>query len=128
MSPARVLHLVVALALGIGALVALPACGKQCPGAINLTVITPAIYRFDKPSYQATAPPGCSLVVHFENQDVQSHSLVFEGADGVSFGRRLLAGGVAKTYSVKAKAGAYTLYCDVPGHREGGQQATLAVG
>jgi len=108
-------------------MVALPACGKTCPSAVNLTVLVPEIYRFDSKTYNAKATVSCPLVVRFENNDAQSHSLVFLGDDGKPFARRLLAPGVVRTYNVNAKPGAYTLYCDVPGHRENGQEATLTV-
>lgn len=123
----RLLTAATVVALGAAGLTALPACSPQCPSAVNLTVIIPVIYRFDQQSYSATAKAGCALVVRFENHDGQSHSLVFLGDNGAPFGRRLLAPGVGRTYSVSAKAGNYTLYCDIPGHRENGQQAALTV-
>jgi len=117
----------VAIALTAGAFIALPGCGPTCPSAVNLTVLVPAIYRYDRQSYDATATASCGLVVRFENHDTQSHSLVFLGDNGQPFGRRLLPPGVGKTYTVSAPVGSYLLYCDVPGHQQNGQQATLTI-
>jgi plastocyanin len=117
----------VAIALTAGAFVALPACGPTCPSAVNLTVLVPKTYVFDSKTYTASATASCPLVVRFENHDAQSHSLVFLSESGQKFGRRLLAPGVGKTYTVNAPVGSYLLFCDVPGHQQNGQQATLTV-
>ena len=52
------------------------------------------------------------------------HDLVIEGLPGFQLEA---TSGNSSTGKVKLKAGKYTFYCDLPGHRSGGMEGTLTV-
>jgi plastocyanin len=54
------------------------------------------------------------------------HSLVIEGHEDRL--RLEVSGGSTGVGSINLDAGRYILYCDIPGHREGGMEARLLVG
>lgn len=73
---------------------------------------------------QATAPAG-SLEISSKNDASIPHDIAIEG--GVTGkGATVKDGGVSK-FTVSLKAGEYTYYCTVPGHREGGMEGKLTV-
>jgi plastocyanin len=54
------------------------------------------------------------------------HTLVFD--DGKVPGFKLEAGsGKSDELKVNLKRGKYTIFCDIPGHREGGMEGTITV-
>jgi len=76
-------------------------------------------------SKKATAPAG-QLEIDTKNASSIPHNIVLEG-NGVKQQGKVVQGGATSTISVTVKAGTYTYYCSVPGHREGGMQGTLTV-
>ena len=73
---------------------------------------------------QATAPAG-SLEISSKNDASIPHDIAIEG--GVTGkGEVVQDGGVSK-FTVSVKAGEYTYYCSVAGHREGGMEGKLTV-
>lgn len=55
-----------------------------------------------------------------------THTLVFKEAEYRGF-KLFVADNQIDTGKVELRPGAYTIYCDIPGHREAGQEATLTV-
>lgn len=73
---------------------------------------------------EATAPPG-PVTFTYVNEGVQAHTLLIDGIGG--FKLDVAAKGDTDTGTVELKSGAYTLYCDIPGHREVGMESKLEV-
>lgn len=74
---------------------------------------------------KATAPPG-KLEIDSKNASSTPHDIALTG-NGVSAAGKVVQGGGVSTISVTLKAGTYTYYCTVPGHRAGGMEGTLTV-
>ena len=74
---------------------------------------------------KATAAAG-KLEVDSKNASSTPHDIVLEG-NGVKAGGKTVSGGGVSTFSVDLKAGTYTYYCSLPGHRAGGMEGTLTV-
>jgi mono/diheme cytochrome c family protein len=74
---------------------------------------------------QATAPAG-PLEIDSKNAASIPHDIAIEGPGANSKGK-VVQGGATSTIKVTVKAGKYTFYCSVPGHREGGMEGTLTV-
>jgi plastocyanin len=75
---------------------------------------------------EVTAPPG-PITISLNNIGKIHHTLVI---DGVGNFKKLEAdpGQTPSETWADAKPGSYVLYCDVPGHRAAGMEATLKVG
>lgn len=67
------------------------------------------------------------ITVDFTNDSPLPHDIVFDGPDGKEVGKTSVFTGGSETAEFDAKPGAYTFYCSVPGHREGGMEGTLTV-
>ena len=74
---------------------------------------------------QATAPAG-KLEIDSKNVSSTPHDIALEG-NGVKAGGKTVSGGGVSTINVDLKAGTYTYYCSLPGHRAGGMEGTLTV-
>jgi mono/diheme cytochrome c family protein len=74
---------------------------------------------------QATAPAG-PLEIDSKNAASIPHDIAIEGPGANAKGKEVQGGGTS-TIKVTVKAGKYTFYCSVPGHREGGMEGTLTV-
>lgn len=88
----------------------------------SLTVLAEDI-SFPSDTYQATA--GTSQIT-YENVGSIVHTLVIEDVD--DFKLTVNSNGDVDEGSVNLEPGTYDLYCDVPGHRQAGMEATLEVG
>ena len=73
----------------------------------------------------ATAPPG-ALTLNSKNDASIPHNIAVEGS-GIDEKGPVVQGGKVSTVKVTLKAGEYTFYCSVPGHREGGMVGKLTV-
>jgi plastocyanin len=73
----------------------------------------------------AEAPPG-RLTINSVNEASIPHNIALEGGGVDEVGEVVQDGGTS-TIEVQVKAGEYTFYCSVPGHREGGMEGTLTV-
>ena len=78
--------------------------------------------RFPQETYQATAG---DVTFSYENNGATQHTLLIEGVEG--FKLEVAESGDVDEGSAPLQAGMYTLYCDVPGHREAGMEAVLEV-
>jgi mono/diheme cytochrome c family protein len=74
---------------------------------------------------QASAPAG-PLEIDSKNASSTPHDIAIEG-NGVSDKGEVVQGGATSTIKVTLKAGKYTFFCSVPGHRAGGMEGTLTV-
>jgi plastocyanin len=129
MSARRALQL---LPVPLAALVLLVGCGngggggssyKEPRGAAQATLdIKGGNFFFDPKD--SDAPAGIDTI----KMDSESglHTLVFD--DGKLPGFKLEAGsGESDELKANLKPGKYTIYCDVPGHREAGMEGTITV-
>jgi plastocyanin len=76
-------------------------------------------------SDKANAKPG-AVEISMVNKSSSQHDIVLEGSGVKEEGEVVGQGGTSKI-SATLKAGKYTYYCSVPGHREGGMQGTITV-
>jgi plastocyanin len=78
------------------------------------------------PTKQFTAHAG-NVTIRYVDEGKLAHTLVMEGVPGW---KKLEVNGKgdAVTGTVMLAPGVYTMFCDVPGHRAAGMQATLSVG
>ena len=119
------------------ALLAVPlvaACGsttKTTAGGANTLPANPSVTvtatdnKYDSKTYTAKAG---DVSFAFYNKGNVTHTLVVKASDGTRLGTRLfLVPGKSAGLSVNLPAGTYEVYCDVPGHKESGMDATLAV-
>jgi plastocyanin len=69
-----------------------------------------------------------TVTVTFTNDSPEGHNFtVAQGANGSVVGATPTFTGGTKTLTLHLKAGKYTFYCSVPGHRQAGMQGTLTV-
>ena len=73
----------------------------------------------------AEAQPG-SVEIDSENKSSVDHNIAIEGSGVNEEGEVVKDGGVSKV-TADLKAGEYTFFCSVPGHREGGMEGKLTV-
>lgn len=74
-----------------------------------------------------TAKAG-KVTIEFTNKSPIGHNLTIQqGTNGAVVGATPTFMGATKTLTVTLKAGKYTFYCSVPGHRAAGMQGTLTV-
>lgn len=107
----------------------LSACGDSDDGAAaddgcrpaesTLAVTAFDKLQFDADTYEAGA--GC-IEVTYTNDGSLAHTLLVKGQSGFK-----LSIGDTDTGTIALAAGAYTLYCDIPGHESAGMHAELIV-
>jgi plastocyanin len=69
-----------------------------------------------------------TVTIQFTNKSPEGHNFTIQqGTSGPVVGATPTFSGGTKTLTVKLKAGKYTFYCSVPGHRMAGMQGTLTV-
>jgi plastocyanin len=79
--------------------------------------------KYDKRTLSAGAG---RVTIMMTNPSDLSHSVAVEG-NGVSRAGQVVAPGGTSTVAADLKAGTYTFFCTVPGHRQAGMQGTLTV-
>jgi plastocyanin len=100
------------------------------PAAGGSTVLTLAanpggMLMFTKKTLTAKAG---KVTIQFTNNSPIGHNLTIQqGTNGTVVGATPTFMGGTKTLTVTLKAGKYTFYCSVPGHRAAGMQGTLIV-
>ena len=111
-------------------LVAMPlaACGggSSSTGSLagaDVTVHAKDTLKFDKSEYTAKAG---AIKIGYLNDGSLTHTLLIDGQPGFNK-LQVTSHGQSQIGDAQLPAGSYTLYCDVPGHRAAGMQATLVV-
>jgi plastocyanin len=77
--------------------------------------------KFDSDSYSASAG---SVAFELVNEDSLPHTLLIEDVDGFKLSTD---GNDEDSGSTDLEPGTYTIFCDIPGHRSAGMEATLEV-
>jgi uncharacterized cupredoxin-like copper-binding protein len=90
-------------------------------GALEVVAQPGGRLAFDKSEYQA---PGGILEITYVLGN-GTHTLLFEEQEFAGFELAVPAG--PEKLKVEIEEGEYTIYCDIPGHRAGGMEATLTV-
>jgi uncharacterized cupredoxin-like copper-binding protein len=83
----------------------------------------PSALKFDKPTL--TAPAGKVTIV-MSNPSMMDHNVAIEGG-GLDVAGQIVGHGGTSTVSANLKAGTYTFFCAVDGHRQAGMQGTLTI-
>lgn len=118
---------VVAFALALGACgdgedaASAPAVGPSGDAGDALEIVAEDI-DFGEDAYSVTAG---TVPVTYLNEGSIVHTLVIEDVDG--FKLEVETNGDVDEGSIELDAGEYVLFCDVPGHRSAGMEATLRV-
>ena len=77
-------------------------------------------------TFGAAEAPAGSLEIDSPNESSVDHNIAVEGSGVSEIGPVVKNGGVSKV-TVDVKAGDYTFFCSVPGHRQGGMEGKLTV-
>lgn len=101
-----------------------PQAGAKGPGGTLQLAASPTALAFDKTSL--TSKPG-QVTIDFENPAVIEHDVAIEGPEGKELAVSARIGKGKTSVSADLAPGAYTFFCSVPGHREGGMEGTLTV-
>ena len=92
---------------------------------IKLSADPSGALKYDTDSLSAKAG---NVTIDFDNPAAVSHDVAVEDSSGKELGvSDLVAQGNATLDLSNLKAGSYTFFCTVPGHREGGMEGTLTV-
>lgn len=83
----------------------------------------PNALKFDKTSL--TAPAG-KVTIQMTNPSMMDHNVAIEGG-GLDAAGQIVGHGGTSTVSANLKAGTYTFFCAVDGHRQAGMQGTLTI-
>lgn len=67
------------------------------------------------------------VTIDFKNPQGLSHDVAIEDSSGETVGKTEVIGEGETSEKVNLKAGEFTFYCSVPGHREAGMEGTLTV-
>ena len=104
------------------------ACGGGGGGTVEpvkdgvLQVVADDTQDFDADAYRAAAG---DIAIKYVLSGFQEHTLVVEGYEDELVLR--VENGGTDSGTITLEAGRYILYCDIPGHREGGMEARLLV-
>jgi uncharacterized cupredoxin-like copper-binding protein len=98
---------------------------KKPAGATNLTLAADSggQLKFDKSSLSAKAG---TVKITMDNPSSVPHAIAIDGNGVEQKGKTVTMGGKS-TVSVKLKAGKYTFYCPVDGHKQAGMEGPLTV-
>jgi plastocyanin len=131
MNPTRARPRLLPVVIVVSALLAIAACGdsgggssyKEPKGQAQTTLVIQGGNFFFDPK-DPEVPAGI-VAIRLESTE-GLHTLVFD--DGKVPGFKLEASsGKSDQLKANLKPGKYTIYCDIPGHREGGMEGTLTV-
>ncbi len=77
-------------------------------------------------TFGAAEAPAGALEIDSPNESSVDHNIALEGS-GVSETGPVVKNGAVSKVNADVKAGEYTFFCSVPGHREGGMEGKLTV-
>lgn len=123
----RTVRLLVPILLVVGLLVGLTSRRASTEASLTPPLPTISIVLSDNLRFEPDSvviPADTDVTITVINEGVLQHSFRVN-ALGVDTG--VINGGDAVTVTFHAPAGTYDFYCDVPGHKEGGQVGTLTV-
>lgn len=101
------------------------ASSSAASSSISVAADPSGALKFTKSTLTAKAG---TVTISFTNSSPLAHNLtVQQGTSGAVLGATPTFSGGTKTLKLTLKAGTYTYYCSVPGHRAGGMQGTLTV-
>ena len=92
--------------------------------ALKLAADESGQLAFDKETL--TAKPG-NVTLEMTNPSQVPHDIAIEGPGDIARKGKVVEQDGVSTVSADLKAGEFTFYCSVPGHREGGMKGTLTV-
>jgi uncharacterized cupredoxin-like copper-binding protein len=102
-----------------------PAASVAPAGSTSVTAITERDFRFDTPDVTVSGSPQSLAVM---NAGPTVHDLTIRDAAGTVLGETDdLKSGSSETITVDLPAGAYTIFCSLPGHESLGLRGTLTV-
>lgn len=102
-----------------------PAAAGKASQTLTIAANPSGQLRFTKSALTATAG---KVTVQFTNDSPLQHNFtVQQGTSGPVLGATPTFSGGTKTLTLTLKAGTYTYFCSVPGHRQAGMQGTLTV-
>jgi plastocyanin len=100
-----------------------PAAGAS--GHLAIAANPSGSLSYDKKTLSAKAG---KVTITMANMSPVGHNITIQkGTSGAVLGSTPTFMGGTKSVSVNLKAGTYTFYCSVPGHRQGGMVGTLTV-
>jgi plastocyanin len=102
---------------------AAPEGGAKGPGGTLKLAADPTQLAFDKTSL--TSKPG-KVTIDFDNPSAIEHDVVIKQGSEEIAATELIAEGNTSV-SADLGPGAYTFFCDVPGHAQAGMEGTLTV-
>jgi plastocyanin len=91
--------------------------------SLDLSADPSGAFKFNKSKLQAKAG---NVTITMDNPSDVPHGVAVEG-NGIDKDGDVVSKGGTSTVTADLKAGTYTFYCPVPGHREGGMEGTLTV-
>jgi plastocyanin len=98
------------------------AAGNIGGGTSEAVEVVARDIEFGDDTYDATAG---TVEVRYVNEGSIAHTLLVDDVDG--FKLEVTSSGDQDQSTVELEPGTYTLYCDIPGHRDAGMEATLEV-
>jgi plastocyanin len=94
-------------------------------GAVAIAANPSGSLAYDKKTLSAKAG---KVTITMTNMSPVGHNITIQqGTNGAVLGSTPTFQGGTKSVSLNLKAGTYTFYCSVPGHRAGGMVGTLTV-
>jgi plastocyanin len=100
-----------------------PASGGAGSGTLQLKADPSGALKFDTTALSAKAG---KVTLEMDNPSPVPHAIAVEGS-GVDKKGNTVSQNAKSTVSVKLKAGTYTFYCPVDGHKAAGMKGTLTV-
>lgn len=91
--------------------------------AVKLEADASGALKFNTKTLSAKAG---AVTITMNNPSSLQHGIAVEG-NGVDKDGKIVGQGGTSVLAVQLKAGKYTFYCPVPGHRQAGMQGTLTV-
>ena len=117
-----------AFALGLVAVAVLAGCGgNSTPQPAGSFKVSMTEYKFEPSTINA---PAGKIVFYLVNDgNNTSHDLVIRDSTGKTIAKsELVSAGDSVVFTVDSiAAGAYTIFCDQPGHESSGMKGTLTV-
>jgi uncharacterized cupredoxin-like copper-binding protein len=91
--------------------------------AVKLSADPSGALKFNTKTLSATAG---TVTITMNNPAPLEHGIAVEG-NGVNKDGKIVGQGGTSVLALQLKAGTYTFFCPVPGHRQAGMQGTLTV-